>query len=487
MSKVNKFGRVFRGALWTVGIRWTDRVIGFVSTLILARLLAPEDFGVIAMASIVIGLIDVLLDLGVNITLIQNLDAQRDDYDTAWTVRLFQALLVAALVVLAAPLAAGYFRDERVIDVLRVLAIAIAVAGFENIGVISFQKALNFSKDYQFTIAKRMVGFLTTLAAAIVLRNYWALVLGTLAGRSFGVGFSYLIHPYRPKICLAKFRQIWRFSQWILVRGIVGYLDSEMDKLVVGRREDSDGLGSYALAAQIAAMPTTELLAPLSRVLFPAFVENLHNPERLKRDYLLALGVQAMIGIPASVGLALVAQEAVFVLLGAKWSQAVVLVQYLALASGFQALGYSGAYVLTAKGRFRTLATMSWVFLIAFAVFAWLVFPEAGAAGVARLRLALAIPGLVIFNWFVVKEIQGLSLSELFAAVARPCLACAAMAISVMALDHWLVLAPAAALVLKIGIGAMVYVGVLLLFWFSAGFADGAEAYLLRQLGWADR
>ena len=278
MSKVNKFGRVFRGALWTVGIRWTDRVIGFVSTLILARLLAPEDFGVIAMASIVIGLIDVLLDLGVNITLIQNLDAQRDDYDTAWTVRLFQALLVAALVVLAAPLAAGYFRDERVIDVLRVLAIAIAVAGFENIGVISFQKALNFSKDYQFTIAKRMVGFLTTLAAAIVLRNYWALVLGTLAGRSFGVGFSYLIHPYRPKICLAKFRQIWRFSQWILVRGIVGYLDSEMDKLVVGRREDSDGLGSYALAAQIAAMPTTELLAPLSRVLFPAFVENLHNP-----------------------------------------------------------------------------------------------------------------------------------------------------------------------------------------------------------------
>jgi O-antigen/teichoic acid export membrane protein len=487
MSEAGKSGRVFRGGLWTVGMRWTDRLIGFISTLILARLLAPSDFGVIAMATIVIGLIEVLLDLGVNITLIQNADAQREDYDTAWTVRFVQSALVAALVFACAPLAADYFRDERVIDVLRVLAIAIIIAGCENIGVISFQKSLDFSKDYQFTIAKRLFGFVVTIAAAATLHNYWALVIGTLSGRCFGVAYSYGVHPYRPRFCLAKFREIWGFSQWILIRGIVGYVDAQMDKFVVARRGDSDVVGVYALAAQIATMPTTELLAPLSRVLFPAFVQNLHNPERLKRDYLLALGVQALIGIPASIGLALVAEEAVIVLLGAKWLLAIPLVQWLALAAGCHAVGYSGAYVLIAKGRFRTLATVSWVFLIAFAVFALLIFPDAGAEGIARLRLFLAIPGLLIFNWFVLREIEGLAALELLGAIVRPVLACTAMALAVAAIDGLVTLAPTAALLLKIGAGALVYVAVLLGAWFAAGRADGAEAYLLRKFGLAGR
>ena len=100
---------VVRGALLVVGMRWTDRLIGFVSTLILARLLLPEDFGIVAMASIIVGLIATLLDLGVGSALIQNKHAAREEFDTAWTLRLMQAVFVALFIWLLAPFAAEYF------------------------------------------------------------------------------------------------------------------------------------------------------------------------------------------------------------------------------------------------------------------------------------------------------------------------------------------------------------------------------------------
>ena len=102
-------------------MRWTDRSIAFVSTLILARLLVPEDFGVIAMASLVIGLADVFFELGVNVALIQNRTPSQEHYDTAWTLRIIQTTLAAIVVVIAAPLAATYFNDPRVTLVVQVL------------------------------------------------------------------------------------------------------------------------------------------------------------------------------------------------------------------------------------------------------------------------------------------------------------------------------------------------------------------------------
>src|SRR5690606_22822899 len=111
---------VLRGAVLTVGMRWTDRLIGLVSTLILARLLVPEDIGIIAMSSMVVALADMLLDLGVAAALIQNRDATREHFNTAWTIRLIQMCASALLVLLAAPLAGAWFDEPRVASVLQV-------------------------------------------------------------------------------------------------------------------------------------------------------------------------------------------------------------------------------------------------------------------------------------------------------------------------------------------------------------------------------
>ena len=199
---------VFKGALMTVLMRWTDRLIGFISTLILARVLVPEDFGVIAMASLVVGLLDVLLDLGVNVALIQNRTPSQAHYDSAWTLRLAQAATTALLIVIASPFAGDYFNDPRVTPVLQFMALSLFVAGLENIGTITFQKEMRFDLEYRFNFSKRIVAFLVTVTSAWLLHSYWALVFGTLAGRIFGVFLSYRMVAMRPRLCTEKMREI---------------------------------------------------------------------------------------------------------------------------------------------------------------------------------------------------------------------------------------------------------------------------------------
>ena len=125
----NRSYSIFGATLLTVAMRWTDRAIGLVSTLILARLLVPEDFGIIAMASLAIAFADVVLAFSVHVALIQNQQATQAHYDTAWTLRLLQTSVSMLVLILIAPLAADYFEDARLQLVLQLLSLTLLLAG----------------------------------------------------------------------------------------------------------------------------------------------------------------------------------------------------------------------------------------------------------------------------------------------------------------------------------------------------------------------
>lgn len=475
---------VARGAVLVVVMRWTDRLIGIVSTLILARLLMPSDFGIVAMASLVVALVDTLLDLGVGSALVQNSKADRDDFDTAWTLRLGQALLAAFLIaLLGAPVAAEYFDDARVESVLRLMALTVALGGLENIGIVSFQKKMEFGRDFRFFFLRRLAAFVITIALAIWLRTYWAMVIGALGGRLVGVWLSYALHDYRPRFSLSRIKQLWSFSQWILVRNLGAYGTQQLDKILVGRRTDAASLGAYSLADDIAAMPTGELLAPLGRVLFPAFVQAAHDPAELRRTYCLALGVQAIVALPAGVGLAMVADTAVPLLLGAQWQSAIPLVQTLALLNVATAMQHSSGYLLLTLGKVRLQAIFSWVQLGMLASLTLLAFPQAGAEGIANIRLAVSLVAMVAFLSMVVSTVPGLKWKHILTNVWRPAFATIGMAMVLLYLTMPANIAPAIRLGAEILIGGMVYFLLLLLAWSVQKKPIGAEKYLLTKLG----
>lgn len=470
---------VVKGALLTVAMRWSDRLIGLVSTLILARLLVPEDFGIIAMASLVIGLADVLLDLGVHIALIQNRSPTQAHYDSAFTLRLIQSLLAAIIVAAGSPWAAGYFHEPRVEPVLQWLALSFVFSACENIGLVTFQKEMRFGADFRFLFLKRMAGFVTTVAAAWLLQSYWALVIGNLAGRAVGIGLSYALHPMRPRLTLEKVGEIFAISQWMLLRGIAGYLDNKLHQIFVGRRESAAVLGAYTLGDEISAMPTSELLAPLNRVLFPAFVKVKDNLAELKRVFLIAEGVQSLIGIPAGVGLALVAPEAVLVLLGEKWLATVPFVEVMALIGIMQAITTSGAYVILTLGKARMLAIYSVVQVIGFASLVLLAIPQGGAMAIAWLRLGVAIAGLASFAVILRFTLPSLRFREILAVVYRPVAAAIVMALLVRYGLATLAFGTLPLLIIKVVAGAFGYALTIVLMWRLAGRPLGAESFLL--------
>lgn len=473
---------IIHGAFLAIAMRWTDRLIGLLSTIILARLLVPADFGIIATASIAIALADVLLEMGVWVVLMQTKNPTPAHYNTAWTIRLIQTSIMTGVVLLTAPYASAYFNNPELAPVIRVLAFTFLLEGLENIWIITLQKDQQYTRDFRFMFLKRFTGFVVTIACAVVYESYWALVAGNLSGRLTGVILSYAMHPSRPRLSLEKFREIFMLSQWVWVRSIAQYFQLRLHEIVVASRESSSVMGIYTLAGQIAAMPTSELLAPLNRVLFPAFVKVKNDLDELKRVFLLAQSVQALVAIPAGVGMALVAHEIVTLMLGEKWQPAVPLVETLALTGCFTAITSSGIYVLSALGKFRITAMYSWIEVAIFATLAYLAFPDAGAAMVAQLRVVLALLGLISFTLFLCRELPGLKVREMATSVVRPALGASAMYWAITALSPYLNVAPVLQLILKIFIGALVYAVTVFGTWALLGRKAGAESYVLGKL-----
>lgn len=464
-------------------MRWTDRLIGLLSTLVLARLLAPGDFGLVAMAMIVVGLIDVLLDLGVGSALIQNRTADKADFDTAWTLRLCQAALAATIIAVGAPLVARYYNDPRVVDILRVIAISVLVGGFENIGIVSFQRDMEFGRDFRFFLTKRVIGTVVTIALAYSLRSYWALVLGSLWGRCVGVTLSYAMHAFRPRISFERIRAIWSFSQWNIVQSIAGYMTTRLDQFVLGRRSMPAVLGAYSIGDEIASMPTSEILAPLGRVMFPAFAMAKHDMAEFRRIVVLSFSIQALVGIPAGVGIALVARELVPLLLGAQWHAAIPLIQVLGFVGVATSMVHSGHYALLALGRVKALSIFTvGRFLVLLAILV-VAFPRAGAQEVAELRLAVAFVALLGVQFLVRALVPGLGLMAVFTEAWRPVVGALVMVPAVLvagtvasALPDVLILA------IKVLVGVVTYALVVAVTWQMVGHPAGAESYVLEKV-----
>lgn len=478
MSEIRK--SIFRGTLITMATRWVDRLIGFISTLVLARLLAPADVGLVALAYVVIGLVDVLLDLGVNIQLVRNPRAETDDYDTAWTIRLIQGSTAALIIASAAPFAGEHFKDPRVTTLLWVLAPSILVGAFTNVGLVKFQKEMQFNKEFSYFFSRRIITFFATIIACFALRSYWGLIIGNVVNTAAGVLLSYFWSNYRPRLTLVHGRAMWGFSFWLMVRNIALYAYSQLDKMILGQRADAAVVGAYKMADEIAAMPGSDLLAPVGRALFPAFALEQDKPHALNMTYVLALGVSATVVVPAALGLSAIANEAVPVLLGSKWAAATPLLAVLAWCSMIAAFAHSSYYLLMALGRFRALSVIAYLQLAIFVTLAWPLFSLFGVIGVAFAKLGTSLFGLAAITHAVVATGM-VRYADFAAATWRPVSAAALMVGTLYVLPFG-VFPVVAAFVGKVTVGALTYGTALFTLWKIAGSPSGAERYILDKI-----
>ena len=475
-------GKIAAGAAWVFLFRLADRILGVASTLILARLLLPADFGVVAMASAVIAVVELATAFGFELALVQHQNPDRRHYDTAWTLNIILALISAATISLLALPAAWFFNEPRVTGVMLVVALAWLIGGFENIGVVDFRRRMEFVREFKFMAAKRLVGFVCTVAAAIVFESYWALLAGIVAARATGLVFSYVMQSFRPRLGLSMTQELMGFSRWTLLSNVLTAGLQRAPHFFVGRVLGPEPLGFYVIATDVGRMPTTELAAPMNRAAIPGYSRLVQNPPLLKSTFLDISGLVGMIAIPVGLGLAAVAEPAVRVLLGEKWLATVPLIQILSVSGMFVAVGSNFGAICVALGRPRLNSWFLGIRLIVLALGLALLVRPWGAVGAAWAELAGAAASFAYAAWVALRQAE-VGFGELAARLWRPSAAGALMVWLVMEVLNFAHSAPAS-LQLAAGVlaGATAFAATVMALWWLGGRESGTESQLWDRL-----
>lgn len=474
------------GAAWLVLLKFVERGIGLISTLILARLLVPGDFGLIAMAMGVIAALELLSSFNFETVLIQNHKADRSHYDTAFTLNLLLTLVKAALIALLAWPAAAFYNEPRLLPVMLALAAASAVQAFENVGIVDFQKELRFQREFALSLYRKLAGFFTTLAVAWWLQSYWALIAGITVMRLVSVVLSYTMHPFRPRLNLSRGSELFGYSKWLLLNNVLIVLNNRGADFVIGRVSGAHALGIYTVSYELANLPTTELVFPIQRAVFPGYARLADDLPALRQAFVEVIGLIALLTVPIGLTIGALAEPFVLTLLGAQWRETVPLVQLLAVFGVVRALhGPTGSvYLALAKPRFIALFAVAQL-IVALGLMMVLV-PMIGPTGAAWSILSGATLAMCL-NYAVLLRQLDLTLRRLLTSLWRPMLAGLIMWLALIVLrERWsresLLGLPVVEL-LGLGLfGLLVYVTAIAGAWRLAARPPGSESALLAML-----
>jgi O-antigen/teichoic acid export membrane protein len=233
------------------------------------------------------------------------------------------------------------------------------IQGFENIGIVAFRKEMQFNKEFKFQVIKKIAGFFVTIPLALTLQSYWALVAGMLTSWCTGVIMSYVLHSYRPRFSLTAGRELFHFSKWLMLNNILFFLKIRFADYVIGKTSGPKQLGLFSVAYEISNLPTTELVAPINRAIFPGYAKIATDMEVLRQGFINVISLIVLVATPIGVGIAVTAEPLIEVFLGSKWLDAIPLVQILAIYGVTVAMQTNLAAVYLALGIPKVLTLLS--------------------------------------------------------------------------------------------------------------------------------
>ena len=336
----------------------------FISTIILARLLVQEDFGVAGYALVVISFLDIMHDMGIGSALVYHKD-EEGGTDTAFYLNLVVGLLFFGIVWLIAPAVGLFFGDERAIPLLRVLGLTFPFTAIGNIHNFMLVKELNFQRRFLPDLIKAMGKGVISIVLALSGWGAWALVWGQVGGTLLG-GISYwFVVRWRPALTFH-----WSIARSLLSYGLkivsingTNIIIRNIDYLLVGRYLGAEALGVYSLAYRIPDILIKQFAGTLAEVSFPAYTKLRDDQAALTHGFLTAVRYVAIFTVPMAIGMALVAEPLVIVLFTEKWLDAVPVISGIAIFVLIRTLIFSVADIYKAKGKL--------------AIWLWLSLPQA--------------------------------------------------------------------------------------------------------------
>lgn len=347
--------KLFIGVFWLGTARVIINILSLISTIILARLLSPEDFGLVAIVMTLLSIIEAVTNLSVSSALVHHKSLTEEHFHTAWSINITRSTLIALLFSCSASLVADYYHDARLVNIVHMVSISIFVSGLINPKMVVLTKKLIFWQEFVISVSQKLMSVLVSLIFAYQLQSYWAIVAGTVTAQAVGVIVTYIIIPFKPKLSFKHLKEIWSFSIWLTLGTIVNTLNWRFDHLLIGSQLGSKTLGFYTVGDDLAALPTRQAIQPLENILFPGFTQISNDIVRLRNAYIKSQTLITFIALPLGIGLASVASPLVILLMGEKWEPSVQIIQIIACVYVLQTLGSQVHPIAMAVGKTKTL------------------------------------------------------------------------------------------------------------------------------------
>ncbi|MGH7664215.1 MAG: lipopolysaccharide biosynthesis protein [Gemmatimonadaceae bacterium] len=427
-----------RGLAWSGAARWGGQLLAWAATLVVARVLTPSDYGLVAAASVLVGLFDLTTDCGLSSALVQAATLEKRDIESTMGVTCLVGVAAFLLLVAIAPLWSMLYGDPRLTTVIVVMGSGVVFTAVGSVPRGMLERQLHFPLLAKGQFVQGAVGALITLGLAYATRSYWALAGGFVVSKLAYAAVLSALARVRPRLPRrnARLRSMLRFGYILTGDRVLWYVRQSLDIAIVGRLFGTHLLGFYSMALALARVPVDKLAAVIGPVAFPVFSRAGGDPGALRRHYLaLSVGTTTFV-LPMSVGLALTAPRLVPLLLGSQWTASVPLLQIFAATTPVVLLWSLNQPALMAVGKIAVNFRLS-LFMAVLLPLASLFGANWGMVGVAAggaiAYLAIAVCGFIL-TW----RILDLRTAEYLRPLVPVLSATAGMCCVVLATGTWL-------------------------------------------------
>lgn len=456
-------GRVARGLTWTILDTWGRQALNLAVFVILARLLAPEDFGVVALAAVFVALAQLIVDQGLGDALIQRPSVTRGHMDTAfWVAVATGSLLTVSGIVLAVPLA-GLLGEPALQPILQVLSLTFLLSAFSSIQIAVLRRELAFRSLAVRAIVAALAGGVAGITLAANGFGAWALVGQQFTSTLVSVIVLWAVSPWRPgrEASRQRFRELFSFGMNVVASDILSFLSRHVDNLLIGVYLGTTPLGFYAVGYRILDVSQTLLVNVARKIAFPAFSRMQLDRDRLRRAYFRMTRIGSIVILPGYVGLAVTAPELTILLFGQRWEPSGTVAAILFLIGPTLSIrAFSGA-MLNAVGHPEIVLRLRLITAVTNVV----GFLIAVSFGIVAVASAFVIRGYLLLplNLYWMRKYAGVPIGEYLAQLRGLAIATAAMVVPMLAVKFasaaeleaaWLLAA-------QVGLGALTFAIVL--------------------------
>ncbi|MBC5991214.1 lipopolysaccharide biosynthesis protein [Pontibacter cellulosilyticus] len=359
--------RAFTGLKWTTASTVANAVMQIGYTSVMARLLAPEAFGLVSLATVILGFGNYFANLGLNQAIIQKEELSKENIRAAFTTSVLLGVVITVVVWFLAPTAALFFENEEVAPIVRIMAFSFLINGFSSTALSLLQREMRFKAMGIVETASYIISYLIVgVVLAYLGFGFWSLVYATLTQVVLTAIGSYFMvrHSVFPILYWPAYKPLFNYGSKMSFLGVLEYIYSQLHIILVGKVLGMHKLGIYTRAHMLVNLPMYNITRTISKVIFPSFSKLQNDVLKLGKVYLSSITLLAAVLIPVCMGILVAAPELVRIVLGEQWGEAVPVLQVLSLAIPISFITMFSGIVCDAKAELNLKIVITIVYMV---------------------------------------------------------------------------------------------------------------------------